>query len=128
MNPIVKNIIAVIAGILGGGMVNGGLIELGYKIYPVEGLDMLSHSVEYFIFPFLAHALGTMSGALVAGWMAADHKMRYALIVGAVFLMAGIAACFIISAPLWFIVTDLLLAYIPMAWIGGSIAQRFAKK
>jgi hypothetical protein len=46
-----------------------------------------------------------------------------ALTVGGLHLVGGIAAAFMIPAPAWFIVVDLVVAYLPMAWLGGRIAM-----
>ena len=132
MNPLVRNIVAVAVGWLAGSLVNFGLIMLGHEIYPVEGMN--SHdaeamkrflpglSAEYFIFPFLAHALGTLAGAFTAAKIAVSRHMTMALIVGVLFFIGGIAAVFMIPAPTWFVALDLILAYLPMAWIGGKLA------
>lgn len=138
MNPILKNILAVIAGCLLGGMVNIGLIELGHKLMPVPGLDvndMESYAaifptldVKYYLFPFLAHALGTLIGAIVAARLAANNKMKMGLIVGFFFLLGGIAASYMIPAPTWFIVADLVLAYIPMGWLGGKLGASMGSR
>jgi hypothetical protein len=133
MNPILKNILAVVAGIVVGSMVNMGLITISGSVIPLpEGVDpsdmeslkssMHLFEPKHFIFPFLAHALGTLAGALVAALIAASHKMKFALGVGAFFLLGGIANVFMLPAPSWFIAVDLVLAYIPMGWIGGKLA------
>jgi hypothetical protein len=49
--------------------------------------------------------------------------MVIALIVGAFNLLGGIMAATMIPAPMWFIALDLIVAYIPMAWIAGTIAK-----
>lgn len=134
MNPIIKNIIAVITGWLIGSLINMALINLGHSIFPIEGVDsndmealanvMPTLDFQYFIFPFLAHALGTFSGALLAALIAANHKMKFALGIGVLFLIGGIVVSFMIPAPTWFIATDLLIAYIPMAWLGGKLVTK----
>ncbi len=135
MNRVVRNIIAVIAGIIVGGFVNMSIINIsGYLIPPPEGADVTTmeglkasiHLFEpkHFIMPFLAHALGTLTGAFVAALIAASHKMKFAVGLGIFNLLGGIVASFLIPAPLWFIVLDLAAAYIPMAWIGGKLAYR----
>lgn len=134
MNPIIKNILAVILGWVAGSIVNMGLIKSGHKLLPIEGIDpnnmdalvavMPNLSFEYFIFPFLAHALGTLVGATVASWMAFNNKMKFALAIGILFLIGGIMVNYMIPGPTWFAVTDIVLAYIPMAYIGGKITQR----
>ena len=45
---------------------------------------------EYYIFSFLAHALGTLAGATIAGVIAASHKMKFSLVIGSLFLAGGI--------------------------------------
>lgn len=39
-------------------------------------------------------------------------------------MIGGIAAAFMIPAPAWFVVLDLAVAYLPMAWIGGKLGDR----
>jgi hypothetical protein len=133
MNPIVRNILAVVGGWIIGSIVNMGLIWLGPNIIPnPEGFD--SSSAEAFaatahllkpinyIFPFLAHALGALAGSFAAYIFAATHKMKFALGVSALFLLGGIAAVMMFNSPLWFTVVDLVGAYIPMGWLGAKLA------
>lgn len=93
MHPTMRNILAIIAGFVIGGIVNMGLIMLSGSIIPPpagadlttpEGIQAAASLLEprHFIFPFLAHALGTLSGALVAAWIAASNKMRLAFVIG----------------------------------------------
>lgn len=130
---MIRNILAVIAGIVVGNVVNMGLITISGSIIPppdgvdpsnMESLKSSMHLFEpqHFIFPFLAHALGTFFGAFVTALIAISHKMRLALVIGLFFLVGGITMVFLVPSPTWFIVIDLVAAYIPMAWIGGKIA------
>lgn len=135
---IFRNILAVILGWALGSCVNMGLIQLGHTYFPIEGLDvndmealveaMKTFEPKHFLFPFLAHALGAFFGALIAGLVAANHKMKFAMAIGGLFLLGGIIVSFMLPAPIWFILTDILLAYIPMAFIAGKIALKFSKK
>lgn len=134
MNPILKNVLAVIAGWIGGSVVNMGLIQIGYNLYPIEGIDpanmealaevMPTLGAEHFIFPFLGHAFGTLVGAAIAAMIAATHRMKFALGIGALFLLGGIAVNVMLPGPTWFAAVDILLAYIPMAWLGGKLGMR----
>ncbi len=134
MNPILRNILAVAAGWLGGSAINLGLLEVGHALFPIAGIDpndmkalaavMPDLEIEYFIFPFLAHAGGTLVGALIAALIAANHKMKFALGIGVLFLIGGITVNYLLPGPIWFAVADILLAYIPMAWLGGTIAEK----
>jgi hypothetical protein len=131
MNPNFKNISAVVLGWLGGSIINMGLIQTGNSVFPISGIDpndinafaeiMPNLEFEYFIFPFLAHALGTFFGAIIASLIAVSKKMKFAMAIGGLFLLGGIIINFMLPGPAWFAVADILLAYIPMAWLGGKI-------
>ncbi len=134
MNPIIRNILAVVAGIVVGMVVNMGLVMIGGSVIPppngvdVTNADSISASIhlfgpQHFVFPFLAHALGTLAGAAVAALLAVSHKMRIALGIGAFFLLGGIANLFLIPGPTWFAALDLIVAYIPMGWLGGKMVS-----
>ena len=137
MKSILRNIFAVLVGIILGGFVNMGIIMVsGSVIPPPEGVDMtttegliaaanLLQPIHY-LMPFLAHALGAFVGALIAGLIAASHKMIFALSIGLVFLVGGIWMVFLVPAPTWFIVVDLVLAYIPMAYLAGKMTTKRA--
>ena len=128
-----RNALAVIAGLIIGSMVNMGLVILGSEIIPppagvdvtdMENIKASMHLFEpqHFAFPFLAHALGTLAGAFIAARIARSHHLKWALGIGGLFMLGGIANAFMLPAPLWFILLDLVGAYIPMAWIGGKWA------
>ena len=134
MNPILKNILAVIAGALVGMAVNMALVQTGPMIIPppegadittMEGLKETMHlfKPQNFIFPFLAHALGTLAGAFVAAKIAATHKMNIALGIGVFFLIGGIMMVYTVPPPTWFAVLDIVAAYIPMGYLGGKWAM-----
>ncbi len=135
MNPILRNIIAVIAGVILGGAVNMGIIMISGSIIPppegadvttTEGLKAAMHLFQpkHFIMPFLAHALGTFAGAFLAGTIAVNHKMKFALGIGVFFLIGGIASVFMLPSPTWFTFLDLVGAYIPMAFIAGRLVVK----
>ncbi|GLR12877.1 hypothetical protein GCM10007907_16670 [Chitinimonas prasina] len=53
--------------------------------------------------------------------VAASHKMPIGLAIGVVPLCGGMVSGFMIPASAWFIALDLLLAYLPRAWLGVRI-------
>ena len=135
LNKIVRNVLAVITGIVLGSVVNMGIINLQYFFIALpEGVDVTNteslkssmHLFEpkHFIFPFLAHAIGTLGGAYLAARIAASHKMNIALGIGIFFLIGGISMVFLIPSPIWFAILDLSLAYIPMGWLSGRLAAK----
>jgi hypothetical protein len=130
-----RNVLALLVGVAIGAGVNMALINLGPSLIPppagvdmstAEGLTSGMPLLEprHFVMPFLAHAVGTLAGALAAWLIAASYKTQIAYVIGAVFLCGGVAASFMIPAPSWFIALDLLTAYLPMAWLGIWIGTR----
>jgi hypothetical protein len=135
MPNLLRIILAVIVGLVIGGFVNMALVTLSPSLIPppagvdVNDAESLAKGIQlfeprHFIMPFVAHALGTLVGALVAYLIAATYKLQIAYVIGAVFLCGGVAASFMIPAPAWFIALDLLAAYLPMAWLGIQMGRR----
>lgn len=134
MNPIFRNILAVILGIFIGSVINMSIISVSGSIIPppngadvttAEGLKATMHLFEpkHFLFPFLAHAIGTFTGALTTAFIAFNHKMKLALVIGAFFLFGGILMIFTLPSPIWFSLADAVFAYIPMAYLAGKLAS-----
>ncbi len=136
MNPILKNILAVFAGLAVGMVVNGALVGISGSIISVpEGVDpndlesikanMHLYSPKHFVMPFLAHALGTLAGAFTAVKIAASQHLKLALGIGAFFLIGGVMMVQMIpTTPTWFAALDLIGAYLPMAWLGAKLANK----
>lgn len=135
MHPIVRNGLAVLAGILLGSVINMAINMIGPMVIPPpEGVDMsdpekFSENLKllqpvHFIAPWLAHGLGTLVGAFVAAKLAASHRMKLAVGIGVFFLAGGIMMVVMHGGPVWFAVADLVGAYLPMAYLGGKLAGR----
>ncbi len=129
----------MIAGLVIGSAVNMFFISLNGRVITLpEGADVstmegLAESMwlfepKHFIFPFLAHAMGTLVGAYFAARIAANRKMLFAMVIGVAFLAGGIINVINLPAPGWFSTLDLLLAYIPMGWLGGKLGSKVSKK
>jgi hypothetical protein len=132
MHPFIKSGLAVLAGIFVGGIVNFGIIILSNSIIPppngvdVSNIESIKTNIHlykpiHFLFPFLAHALGTFSGAVLAIKISKQTKIAY--MVALVFLYGGISMITQVPSPMWFTVLDLGLAYIPMAWLATKISS-----
>ncbi len=128
---VVKYVLAVIAAIVVGSLVNAGIIFLTNAIFGApEGMDLTDAAsvrehagkltIANFVGTLLAHQLGTFVGAFIGARLAPDRKMLFAIIPGVWFFFCGIYACTLIPAPLWFIIADLVL-YIPIAIMGGKL-------
>lgn len=135
MTNRLRTALAVVLGLAIGGAVNMGIILSGpLVIPPPDGVDMTTTEglkagiallePRHFIGPFLAHALGTFVGAFVAASIALTNRSVVAYAIGILFLAGGISASTMIPAPAWFIALDLIVAYIPMAWLGLQLARQ----
>jgi hypothetical protein len=139
MNPLLRNIAAVLLGFVLGSIVNRALITVSpHVIPPPPGVDVANvarlkaslhvYQPKHFLFPFLAHALGTFAGALIAFVVAGSRRAVFAYALGLLFLAGGITACFLIPAPAWFMALDLIAAYLPMAWLATRLGGRLASR
>ncbi|RRJ89535.1 hypothetical protein EG240_11440 [Paenimyroides tangerinum] len=138
MKTILLNISAVILGLVIGGFVNMSIINIsGSIIPPPNGIDItteegLKAAMEFFepkhfLFPFLAHAIGTLVGAFITALIAKTYRKTLALVIGLAYLIGGIMMINLVPSPLWFSITDLVLAYIPIAFLGYKIAIKLKK-
>ena len=132
MHPFLKSGLAVLAGIFVGGIVNFVIIILSSSIIPppdgvdVSNIESIKANIHlykpiHFLFPFLAHSLGTFSGAVLAIKISKQTKIAY--MVALVFLYGGISMVTQVPSPMWFTVLDLGLAYIPMAWLATKMSS-----
>ena len=134
MNTNIKKVFIVIVGFVVGSIVNSGLITIGHQIIAlpdganVSTYEKLKESMKMFtdkhyIFPFVAHALGTFVSAFIATKLNVEKTNKLAFIIGFIFLLGGILNCFLLPAPVWFIFLDLLIAYLPMAYLGWKLGK-----
>lgn len=131
---ILKNVGAVIAGILVGSIVNMAIISVGPLLIPLpDGVDMndMDQFAENlkklepvnFLVPWLAHAVGTLAGSWLTVKLAASVRFALAMVIGFFFLLGGLAMVMIYRGPIWFCVADLVAAYLPMAYLGHKLAR-----
>jgi len=135
LKPIARNALALIIGIIIGSVVNMAFVQLGPLIIPLpDGADVstmegVKKSMDLFqpanfLFPFLAHAVGTLTGAFITAKFAFSHRKKFGMAVSGFFLVGGITAAIMIGGPGWFNAADLILAYIPMGWLGVKMALK----
>lgn len=135
MKPFLRNSLAAIAGILVGGVVNMGIILISDSIIPppagadvttMEGLQESMHLFKpiNFLMPFLAHALGTLTGAMVTAYFVVSEPKKWAIFIGCFFLLGGVSNVVMLPSPLWFNIVDLVGAYIPMAYLGAMAVAK----
>lgn len=128
MNSVLRNTLAIFAGIIIGSLVNMSIILISDSIIPLpDGADNKSmqslkatmhlFEAKHFVFPFIAHAIGTFTGSVITALIAFNHKKKLALVIGAFFLLGGIVSVCSLPSPIWFTIVDLSLAYIPMSYL-----------
>ena len=131
MKLFFRNICALIIGVLIGSIINIGLIIIGGNIFPLpeifDSMNALNWDIKYFLFPFLAHAIGTFSGSFIGSKISKNYDKLIAGLVGIYFISGGIYMVIILPAPVWFISIDLIFSYIPMAFSGWYFAIRKTK-
>lgn len=95
MNPNNQKHTSSNCGLILGSIVNMTITISGKVIPPpqmdittMEGLKASMHLFEpkHFLFPFLAHALGTLVGAFIAAKLAANNHIKIGLLIGVFFL------------------------------------------
>lgn len=131
-----RSVLAVVAGVVAGSVVNLILIRVGGAIVPhPEGvnpasLESIRENIHRFpvallLSTFAAHAIGTLVGAAVAARLSPSRGLVQAMIVGAWFLIAGIVMIVLIpDTPRWFAALEIIAGYLPMAWIGWRLGTR----
>ena len=134
MNPIIKNILITVCAVFVGALVNMALVITGGSVVPsppgvdlttAEGLaaGMPLMQPQHFLFPFLAHAAGSFVGAWIVARFAASGQLLLSMIVCGLFFLGGLQMVMELPSPLWFNLSDLVLAYFPM----GLMAYKFGK-
>ncbi len=132
MNPVVRSILAVVAGMLAAFVLIGLVEAIGMKIYPpLPGLDprdresfkaaVASMPRGALLCVLVAYAAGSVVGGWVAARFAPKAKLMHAMIVGAILLGAGVMNMMMIPHPGWFWAAAIAI-YLLGAWSGGRAA------
>jgi hypothetical protein len=136
MRSLLWGIFLMLLFLFSGAFVNMGLIIAGMNLIPPpEGIDFSvaeslakgAHLLEpkHFIFPFLAHALGTFVAAFLLVFILKSSSLSVKLswVIGILFFLGGLMMVFEIPAPLWFDLLDLSLAYFPMVFLAQRLSR-----
>jgi len=117
-------------------MLNSTIIQLsnkiiappkGFDLKTLEGLQAAMPHMEpkHFLFPFLAHALGTLLSAVMIARFLRSQQLIFSMMAGILFLMGGVSMVIMLpNTPIWFVLVDIIGAYIPMAYLGYKIGFR----
>lgn len=136
MNPILKLILGIVVGLIVGSLVNFIIILFSAEFVPIpEGINpmdpeslkanMHRFQAHHYLTPFLAHAIGTFVGALVAIKISPHEKEKIsAYVVAGVFFIGGVINAVNLPFPTWFVVVDLVVAYFLMGWLALKVSAK----
>jgi hypothetical protein len=140
---ILKRLAIVFFSIAIGGVVNMFFITNSSKIIaPPPGTNLTTETglkaamplmePKHFIMPFVAHAIGTFVAAFfitaAMQLLLKKSNLILALLPGFCFLVGGIMMVQMLPSPMWFTITDLVFAYIPMAYLGYWLGEKYFNK
>ena len=130
-----RNVLAVLVGLIAGSMVNMALILLNsYVLYPMpEGTDMNdSEQMNAYVATlpataFLVVLAAHLGQSFVGGWVAArmgkSRPVLLAMIIGVLSLIGGIMNMMnITEGPSWMVIE--LPLYLVVAWFAGRMVQK----
>jgi len=130
---MLRNLLAVLVGLVVGMAVNMALITLNSSVlYPApEGLDMQdTEAFQAYLdtlpaTAFLVVMAAHLGQATVGGWVAArlsaTNPVRLALIAGAVTMAGGLMMLFTVTGPVWMWLEVPL--YLVLPWMVGKRVQ-----
>ena len=130
---MLRNILSVIAGIVGGALVISAVEWLGQKAYPQPGIDfkdpqavkaMMEHIPPGAL---LLVALGWLLGAFVAGAIttivATNGESYRGYIAGALLMASAVANMLMLPHPIWFWFTG-IAAIALGTWLGIGLGAK----
>jgi hypothetical protein len=136
MNPVLRSILAVIAGIIVGNILIFGVQMLSVFFYPTPpGLDptdteamkewIASLPPGALLFVLAAYAVGTFGGAWLAARLAGRAPVLHALFIAVFFFSASVVnlSKYQPAHPTWFVIANLGL-FVPVAWLGGRLVTK----
>ncbi|MCA8996520.1 MAG: hypothetical protein KDA80_06040 [Planctomycetaceae bacterium] len=129
-----KKIAAVLFGLVAGGGTVALVEGISSVLYPpppgmnFHDPDAMKSFVATlpagaFLLVLLAHACGAFVAGLVCSWFLRRRFVRGGVLLGSLFLMAGVANLLTIPHPVWFAVIDILV-YLPCALAGTFVWNR----
>ena len=132
-NPIVRGVLASIAGVVTAGIVVGLVEALGHLIYPPpEGIDLNNpedREMLMQVIPFgaqisvvIAWFLGALAGASVGGWIGRSKIPGW--VVAVFMLAASIATTQMFPHPVWMIIAAFVLPILAKLLADRLIANR----
>ena len=128
---MIRNVLAVLLGLIVGNIAIMGLHYLGMEFYPLpEGTNMndMNAIAEYIkiaptgalLMVIVAHIGGTFLAGLSTGLVSRNNITAY--IVGGFFTLAGVYNLYMLPHPIWFNIEAIL--YLPAAIYGFKLIAK----
>jgi hypothetical protein len=133
MGPVLRSGLGVLAGVVVGGLLIGGVEMFSSRFYPLpagtnpsDQQALASHisslPASAFVWVLAAWMIGTLAGAWVAARIAQRKHLIHGAVIGAVFLALGIANMLAIPHPVWVWVCGIVI-FIVAGYAGGRLAS-----
>jgi hypothetical protein len=135
MKKTIYTVLWVVLSLVFGSLINGLIIYIAPLIikYP-EGVSFATEASTiqsmkllqpiHFIIPFVAHALGTFISTLLMAIYVKNNFLKLAFFISVLYLFAGVLNVIMYPSPIWFIVLDLVVAYIPLGYLGAIVGVK----
>jgi len=132
MHPVVRSILAVIAGMLIAFVLIAVVQLIGMRVYPpppgmdptdIESMKAMRTQVPLgaLLFVLLSYTVGSVAGGWLAALIGPAAKMTHAMTVAALLFGAGLMNLMTIPHPAWFWVASSLVYWLG-AWSGAQAA------
>ena len=134
MWPIIRSILAVIAGFVASNVIMLAIELINVVLYPdivkaVESKDPEAlkaaiaepGAIGAMFVVLVAWVLGSLAGGFVTGWIGRNAPVVHALVVGGFLTLGGIANNLQYPPPVWFWIAT-FVAFIPAAYVGARLA------
>ena len=134
MKAIGRSALAVLAGMIVAGVLIAAVESVSSAIFPLPpGLDIHDHEamrqhidtlpIGAFLMVLAAWAIGSFGGSWVAARLATRARLVHGLIIGALFLLAGVLNMLMIPHP-WWMWAGGILALAGCSYLGARLAGR----
>lgn len=130
----IKNILAVLLSAFSAAIITFSIIVLGHSVFPTpigidtndfESIKSNFHLFEFkhFLFPLIAHGLGTFVASYLVSRFAKTHKFWFAIGFGILFMLASLSLSLRIGHFNWIGIIE-IAQYIPISVLGYKMWQR----
>jgi len=130
----VRNVLAVLAGLLVAGFTVFVVETIGHTVYPPPvgfdptnpaGMAAIMGQAPFgaLLFVIVAYACGACAGGAVAARLRPAAPIAHAITVGLVLTGAGVLNLLTIPHPVWMAIATAVV-FVPAAWLGGRFLDR----